>query len=87
MNYIYKTKDICASKIKFDINEDIITNVEFTGGCSGNLQAIPKLIDGWTVKQIEDKCAGISCDRRLTSCADQLAQAVRKAYDEIQLNA
>ena len=60
----------------------MITDVVFTGGCDGNLKAIPRLIDGWTVNQIEEKCAGIQCENRPTSCADQLAKAVRKAFDE-----
>ncbi|MCR5755106.1 MAG: TIGR03905 family TSCPD domain-containing protein [Acetatifactor sp.] len=81
MEYNYRTKNTCSTNIKLDINGDIITNVVFTGGCNGNLQAIPRLIDGWTVTQIEEKCRGIHCGRRDTSCADQLACAVREAYD------
>jgi uncharacterized protein (TIGR03905 family) len=79
MEFNYKTNGTCATHIKFDIEGDVIHNVEFTGGCSGNLKAIPLLIDGWTVDQIEEKCKGIPCGRRATSCADQLALAVRAA--------
>lgn len=86
MEYVFKTQDTCATRIKFDINGDIITNVQFLGGCDGNLKAIPRLIDGWTVKQIEEKCSGIFCGWKSTSCADQLAKAVRKAYDETKSN-
>lgn len=82
MEYVYNTKDTCAKQIKFQLDGDVITNIEFDGGCNGNLKAIPKFIDGWTVGQIEEKCAGITCGRRPTSCTDQLAKAVRKAYDE-----
>lgn len=82
MTYIYKTVGTCASQIKFDLNDDIVTNVEFTNGCSGNLKAIPRLIDGWTVDAIEGKCKGITCGRKPTSCADQLAIAVRTAYEQ-----
>lgn len=82
MEYVFKTKNTCATEIKFDINDDVITNVRFAGGCDGNLKAIQKLIDGWTVKEIEEKCSGISCGRKSTSCSDQLAKAVRKAYEE-----
>ena len=80
MEYIYKTKGTCSSKIKFNIDNYIITDVEFTGGCNGNLQAIAKLIDGLTVDEIERKCSGILCGNKATSCADQLAKAVRCAY-------
>lgn len=81
MIYKYIAKDTCSRQIKFDIDGDIIRNVEFTGGCSGNLQAIPRLVDGLTVAQIEDKCKGILCGHRPTSCTDQLAIAVREAYN------
>ena len=60
-----------------------MTDVQFLeGGCPGNLQALPKLLEGMTVEEIEEKIGGISCGRKGTSCADQLAKAVRKAYDE-----
>lgn len=81
MEYIYKTQGTCSSQITFDINGDVITNVVFTGGCNGNLQAVPKLVEGLTVEQIESKIKGIQCGLRGTSCADQLAKAVREAYE------
>ncbi len=81
MEYIYKTKNTCSTEIKLDINGDVVTNVVFTGGCNGNLKAIPILVDGWTVDEIESKLTGITCGRRPTSCGDQLAKAVREAYE------
>ena len=57
-------------------------DIRFTGGCNGNLKAISKLVDGMSVEQIEGYLKGNLCGRRPTSCADQLARAVRKAYDE-----
>ena len=59
------------------------TGIRFIGGCDGNLKAIAKLVDGWTVEQIEAKLKGNTCGPRPTSCADQLAIAVRKAYNEL----
>ena len=82
MRYSYKTSGVCASKIEFDIDGDVITNVSFTGGCNGNLKAVSKLVDGFSVDQIESKLLGNQCGFRGTSCADQLAKAVRKAYSE-----
>ncbi|MCR4651662.1 MAG: TIGR03905 family TSCPD domain-containing protein [Lachnospiraceae bacterium] len=82
MNYTYKTQGTCSMKINFDINDDVITNISFLGGCNGNLKAISKLCDGMTVQEIEDKLLGNLCGQRNTSCADQLAKAVRKASDE-----
>ncbi|NMA69734.1 MAG: TIGR03905 family TSCPD domain-containing protein [Desulfitobacterium sp.] len=83
MRYAYKTKDICAREIQFDINEGVVTNVRFEGGCDGNLKAIPILIDGWTADDIIKKCSGITCGRRPTSCSDQLAKAVKVASSQV----
>ena len=82
MRYTYNTSGVCASKIDFDIDGDVITNVSFTGGCNGNLKAVSKLVDGFSVDQIESKLLGNQCGFKGTSCADQLAKAVRKAYSE-----
>lgn len=82
MKYTYKTIGTCSSQITLDIDGNVITNVVFTGGCQGNLKAIPRLIEGMTVEQIEDKLLGVTCGFRNTSCADQLAHAVREAYEK-----
>ena len=79
MNYMYKTKGVCSQMISFDINDDIITNVQFFGGCNGNLKAISKLVDGMSVDKIEEILLGNDCGGRGTSCADQFAKAVREA--------
>ncbi|MBR6728673.1 MAG: TIGR03905 family TSCPD domain-containing protein [Clostridia bacterium] len=81
MDYTYKTKGVCSIAIQFHIEGDVITNVSFMGGCNGNLKAIAKLVDGLTVEQIEEKLAGNTCGGKPTSCADQLARAVREAYE------
>ena len=62
----------------------IVHNVKFTGGCNGNLQAIPKLVEGLTVEQVEEKIGGIRCGGRPTSCGDQLAKACREALEASQ---
>ena len=83
MKYTFKTQNTCAKRIRFDLNKNIVTNVEFLdGGCPGNLQALPRLVEGMTVEEIEKKLGGILCGRRGTSCADQLSKAVREAYDK-----
>ena len=84
MEYIYKTKNTCSTQIKLNIDGDVVTNVVFTGGCSGNLKAIPILVDGMTVDEIERKLSGVTCGMRPTSCGDQLAKAVREAYEAEQ---
>lgn len=82
----YKTKGVCANLIKFDLDGNVVTNVSFNGGCNGNLKAISKLVEGMTVEQIEGYLKGNTCGMRNTSCADQLAQGVRRAYEEANKN-
>ena len=82
MNFKYKTKGTCAAEISFDIDGDIITNIKFLGGCNGNLKAISTLLEGKTVDYIERKLKGNTCGWKQTSCADQLAIAVRTAYEQ-----
>ncbi len=84
MKYTYKTSGTCAAAITFDIEGDTITDIQFTGGCNGNLKAISKLVDGMTVEEIESKLLGNTCGMKNTSCADQLAKGVRAAYEEIK---
>lgn len=82
MHYTYETKNTCSTAIEFDMSENIVTNIHFSGGCDGNLKAIPLLIDGWTAEKIIEKTSGIRCGRRPTSCADQLAMALQKALED-----
>ena len=79
MHYNYKTKDTCATDISFDVEDRVVKNIVFTGGCNGNLKAIPLLIDGWKTEDVIAKLEGVKCGRRPTSCADQLASALRQA--------
>ena len=81
MTYSYKTSGTCSVKIEFEVNDNILSNVRFYGGCNGNLKAVSKLVQGMTVEEIESKLLGITCGRRPTSCADQLAKAVREAVN------
>ena len=66
-------------QINFDIEGEKVSNIEFLGGCNGNLKAISKLCDGMTVSEIEEKLLGNTCGYKDTSCADQFARAVRRA--------
>ena len=87
-HYDYKTQNTCSQLISMDLDGDVVHNVCFIGGCNGNLKAIPRLIEGWTVEEIAGKLSGVICGRRQTSCADQLARAVREAYEaELQAGA
>ncbi len=85
MEHIYQTENTCAKRISFELDGDIVHNVKFLdGGCPGNLQAVPRLVEGMSVSEIEKKLKGINCGFRGTSCADQLTKALRKALDEAQ---
>lgn len=84
MRYEYEPQGICPMQISFDIDKDNnITNVEFFGGCNGNLKAISKLIDGMNADKINELLSGNTCGRKPTSCADQLAKAVMLAKAEM----
>ena len=61
MHYSYTTKGTCSSEIEFDLDGDVVHNVQFVGGCNGNLKAISSLVDGLTVEQVVDKVKGITC--------------------------
>ena len=82
VEYVYQTHDTCSTQIKLSLEGNVVTNISFTGGCNGNLKAIPLLVNGWTVEEIESKLSGVLCGRRPTSCADQLAKACREAYEK-----
>ena len=79
MRHAYYLKGVCPTKVEFDLDGDIVTNIVFTGGCNGNLKAISTLVDGWTVDEITSKLAGNTCGFKQTSCADQLSIALTKA--------
>lgn len=81
MEYTYKTKGVCSQEIKFDINDGIVTNIRFMGGCSGNLKAISTLLEGKSAEYIAKMLSGNKCGMRSTSCADQLAKAVLQAAE------
>jgi len=82
MHYTYKTKETCSTKIEFDIKDHKIYNVEYTGGCNGNLKAISALVEGQNIDTVVEKLSGITCGLKKTSCGDQLA----KALEEIKVN-
>jgi uncharacterized protein (TIGR03905 family) len=84
MRHSYITNGTCSSKITFDLDGDIVRNIEFTDGCKGNLKAIQKLTDGLTVDKIVSVLGGTLCGMKPTSCADQLAKAVQTAYSKNQ---
>lgn len=87
MKYTFETRNTCSKAIEFELEGNIVKNVEFLGGgCPGNLQALPRLVEGMTVEEIQEKIGGINCRGKGTSCADQLAKAVKQAYEQSKNN-
>jgi len=78
MKSVYKTSGTCSTYIVVDVENDILNDVSFQGGCNGNLKGICELIKGMPVDEIISKLEGISCGGRPTSCPDQLCQALRQ---------
>ena len=78
----YKTRGTCSSRIDFDIVDNKVHNVVFTGGCNGNLKGIGALVEGMDVQEAIKRVEGITCGFKSTSCPDQLAQALKQAIAE-----
>ena len=76
MQYEYKTKGTCSQRILFEIEDGKVKNVQFIGGCNGNLKGIGALVEGMNVDDVIAKVQGIQCGMKSTSCPDQLAQAL-----------
>lgn len=82
MKYSYNTKGTCSSRIDFELDGNIVKNVQFIGGCNGNTQGVAALVEGLTVDEVEKRLKGIQCGMRGTSCVDQLATAVQEALEK-----
>ena len=81
MKYDFSPKGVCARRLEFELDGDIVKNVRFMGGCNGNLKALAALTEGMTVDQVCERLKGITCGLKNTSCSDQLAQALAKAQE------
>ncbi|MBQ1182966.1 MAG: TIGR03905 family TSCPD domain-containing protein [Clostridia bacterium] len=77
MKYTYKTKGVCSSTINFEVENDVITSLQFVGGCNGNLKGISSLCIGMKVQDVIERLDGIKCGFKSTSCPDQLAKALK----------
>lgn len=81
MKHSYKTKGTCSREINFEIEDGILKNVEFVGGCNGNLKGIGSLVEGMEVEDVIERLEGISCGFKSTSCPDQLARALKEIVE------
>lgn len=78
MNYSYDTKGVCASRVTFDVEDGVIKNIDFVGGCEGNHKGLAALAEGMAPDEAAKRLKGITCGRRSTSCPDQLAHALEE---------
>lgn len=79
MSYEFKTSGTCSQRILFDVEEGKVKNVQFIGGCNGNLKGIAALVEGMDVDAVIERVQGITCGMKKTSCPDQLAKALLAA--------
>lgn len=79
MVYTYKTKGTCSREISFELQDGIVTNISFLGGCNGNLKGVSMLAEGQRAEDIIERLEGIKCGFKTTSCPDQLATALKEA--------
>jgi uncharacterized protein (TIGR03905 family) len=76
MKYTYTPRGVCSRKIELEVEDGVILDVKFTGGCNGNTSGIAKLVKGQKVDDVIERLAGTTCGMRPTSCPDQLAKAL-----------
>lgn len=79
MLYTYRPKGTCSTKILLKLEDGVVKNVRFVGGCSGNTQGVASLVEGMKADEVVRRLKGIRCGAKPTSCPDQLAQAVLEA--------
>ena len=82
MDFKYKTRSTCAREISFQLEDGIVKNVSFFGGCNGNLKGIAALVEGKKAEEVIPLIKGIKCGFKPTSCPDQLALALTEALNE-----
>ena len=78
MKYNYNTKGVCSSQIEFDIQDNVIQNVMFKGGCNGSLKGISLLVTGMSPEDAAKRLSGVGCGTKGTSCPDQLSKALNE---------
>ena len=84
MQFEYKTKGTCSQHILFDIEDGKLKNVQYIGGCNGNLKGISSLVEGMDIDEVIARLEGTTCGMKATSCPDQLAQALKQAKEKLE---
>lgn len=75
----YRPHGVCSQMIRVEVENDIVTNVQFLGGCAGNTKGVASLVKGMNVHEAISRLEGITCGMKPTSCPDQLAKALKLA--------
>ena len=83
MQFEYRTKGTCSQRIIFYVEDNTLKNVQFIGGCNGNLKGISSLVEGMNIDEVISKVEGITCGFKSTSCPDQLAKALKEAKESL----
>lgn len=83
MQFEYKTKGTCSQRILFEIEDGKLKNVQYIGGCNGNLKGISSLVEGMDVDEVISRLEGTTCGMKNTSCPDQLATALKEAKEQL----
>lgn len=82
MTIDYKTKGTCSSRMRIEVEDGVVRDIQITGGCDGNLQGLSRLVTGMKVEDVISRLEGIRCGFKPTSCPDQLAQALKQYKKE-----
>ena len=82
MRHSFKPMGVCSRNITFEVRNGKVYDIQFEGGCPGNLKMISKILDGWKIEDIIAMCGGNLCGSKNTSCADQLATGLKQVLEE-----
>lgn len=82
MKFTYITKGVCSRSIDIEVEDGILVDVSYTGGCNGNLKGISNLVKGMKVEDVIEKLENIKCGWKNTSCPAQLAEALKEISKE-----
>lgn len=81
MHISYRPRGVCSQKMEIDVENGVVEKLVVSGGCSGNLQGISRLVEGMRIEEVISRLEGIRCGFKDTSCPDQLAKALKKCIE------
>ena len=81
MKFTYRPRGTCSQLMEIETEGSRVVSLKVTGGCSGNLQGLSRLVAGMEINDVIEKLEGIRCGFKSTSCPDQLAKALKQVRD------